>query len=132
MVLRIFSLTPWARIARLYRGRALLLSDKVHEALDEFNTIIETNPSDADALTFRGQAHAMLGDVSAAIKDYTIALQSDPAQPVAHFLRGASLINNGKFKEAEEDFDKIVDRESNQTTPLLPAEKAWLCHQDTY
>ena len=60
-----------------------------NEAIDDCNTLMQIDPSNAGAYYLRGCANEKLGKVDGSIEDFTTVLQIDPNHINAAYARGA-------------------------------------------
>jgi Flp pilus assembly protein TadD len=74
-------------------------------AIADYNQVIETFPSYADAFTKRGEAERQKGNLSAAITDYKKALQLDPKNDASDKLQEAM---SEQLQQIEDRQDKLI------------------------
>ena len=74
---------------RHYNIQALLDENKILEAIESLNTILEVDSNDADAFFLRGKAYWRLGNRSRAVTDYASAVALDSESPAKFALEQA-------------------------------------------
>jgi tetratricopeptide (TPR) repeat protein len=90
------------------RGQALARSGKIEQALDEFNTALQLNPHNAQALYNRGLLYQGEKQHEQAIEDFTAANGLTPQRPEPLLARAISYLALDKVKEAAADLDEAV------------------------
>lgn len=73
---------------------SLLKDNKLDEALVLLDSILEANPTDAEALFARGKIYWRMGLRSKATSDYAAAAAYDPESPAVQALQQARDIEN--------------------------------------
>ncbi len=74
--------------ALYHRGKFFLHQGRWQDALDDFDAVVELNPSLGAALASRAVVRDRLGDFADALDDADAAIELEPTWAVAHFLRG--------------------------------------------
>jgi tetratricopeptide (TPR) repeat protein len=98
--------------ALYYRAIALSGLDKIKEAIDDLNKLIDLNESDkAELFNNRGYSYMLLKDYEAALKDYNKAIELEPYYASYRFNRAYLYQDNGKNKEAIEDYNVVIELE---------------------
>ena len=90
------------------RGQALARSGKTEEALAEFNSAIELDPHNADALYNRGLLYQGEKQHQLAIDDFTAANGLTPQRAEPLLGRAISYLALDKVKEAAADLDEAA------------------------
>jgi tetratricopeptide (TPR) repeat protein len=91
------------------RGNAYGKIGDYHEALKDFNKVIELNDRDADAYYNRGLTHKKLSQLDNALIDYSTAIELKPDYAKAYNNRGTIHGEQGHFNHAITDFDRAID-----------------------
>ena len=91
------------------RGNARASLGQIEAAIDDYNTAIGLNPSDAIAYFNRGNARASLGQIEAAIDDYNTAIGLNPSYASAYFNRGSVKAQLNLMDEARQDCEMALD-----------------------
>ncbi|HEY1707048.1 MAG TPA: TonB family protein [Rhizomicrobium sp.] len=94
---------PSGSFVSLLRGHNEDASGKHSEALADFDTLIKSDPQNADALRSRGFVHEELGQYDSAIQDETLALSAKPQYSVALMDRAFAYDALGKHDLAASD-----------------------------
>ena len=98
------ALHPECSWAHLNRGWLLLEMDQTHEAIADFDQVINLGDQNmAWALVDRGIAKRRLKDYSGAESDFTAAIEREDAPMRAWYLRAGVRRQLGKVEEAERD-----------------------------
>ncbi len=98
--------------ALYYRAIALSRLDKIIEAIEDLNRLIDLNESDkAELFNNRGYSYMLLKDYEAALKDYNKAIELEPHYASYRFNRAYLYQDNGKNKEAIEDYNVVIELE---------------------
>jgi tetratricopeptide (TPR) repeat protein len=90
------------------RGLALADSGNLKAAMDDYNKIIQVDPTFYRAYISRGNAKKSMGDVHGAIKDYNKAIEVSPGQAFAFYNRGNIKYGLRDYKGAILDYDMAV------------------------
>lgn len=61
-----------------FRGKALLMTNRNQEAIDDFSIVLQYAPNVAEGYFNRGQAYLKVGNSKAARKDFQMAIRLDP------------------------------------------------------
>ena len=97
-------------ISSVYVNRGLILKDRGNHvaALSDFDKAIRIDPANFWALYHRANEYESKGDLSAALADINQAIQIEPK--AGNFLveHGVILLLMGKEKEAQADFDRLL------------------------
>ncbi len=92
----------------LNRGSAELQKKRYDDAIKDFTTAIEIDPSRADPYERRGQAYEQKKEIDKALADYDRALGLDPNQGMPHLHRGTIFYDRDEFDKALSDFQEVV------------------------
>lgn len=97
-------------IARTYVNRAFIFSSRRNHvaALADFDKAIRIDPTNLSALYQRAIEYEYTGNLPAALADITNALQTEPKEGNLIMERGVILLLMGKDKEAQVDFDRLL------------------------
>ncbi len=101
------------------KGNAFFDHGQYEKAIENYNKVIELEPSNIKAYYNKGLAHQKLGLQDKAIKDFTkiIQLKSDYIQ--AYFERGNIYFDKGLNKEAIEDYSKTLEINPDDVNSLF-------------
>jgi tetratricopeptide (TPR) repeat protein len=77
-------------------------------AIKVYDTLLNRNPKNEDALTYRGACKINLNDFSGAIKDLDEAIKLNPKSYIAYNFRGTAKGGLKQNIAALEDFDKCI------------------------
>lgn len=69
-------------------------------SLEDYNTVLQLEPGNVDALYYRGTVYEKLGRLDEAISDFTAVLTLDPNHIKASYARGACRNLKGDFQKA--------------------------------
>lgn len=69
-------------------------------SLEDYNTILQLEPGNVDALYYRGTVYEKLGRLDEAISDFSAVLTLDPNHIKASYARGACRNLKGDFQKA--------------------------------
>jgi Flp pilus assembly protein TadD len=113
-----------AREPRNLRARALIAdmsadAGDAQRALSLLQTLIADAPDVGALYNRRGLAFEALGNRAAAISDYERASELDPSLPQPHINLGRLLRDQGRLREAEQEFGLALARGSSEA-------QAWL------
>jgi tetratricopeptide (TPR) repeat protein len=99
-----------------YRERGLIhrLARRLDEALEDFNTAIELEPS-AEIFFRRGVAYAEQRQFKLAYADFNEALQRDPDHALTYLNRGLISVVAGKFEWAADDAERALEIDPSMT-----------------
>lgn len=96
--------------AALEAGLAAHREERLEEALANYHTALERRPGDGEALSFSGLALAGLGRFGEAEPLLRQAVEAEPEQMPFRFNLIDMLQRQGRFDEAIDEIQKIVDR----------------------
>ncbi len=88
------------------------------KALEVWNTLLEIDPEDPIALSNRGNVRLALGDSEGAIADQTKSMAILPEEPDPHLNRGMAEEALKLWSKAEEDYEWILQRDSENSSAL--------------
>lgn len=72
----------------------------LESSLADYNTVLQLEPGNVDALYYRGTVYEKLGQLDEAISDFTAVLTYDPNHIKASYARGACRNLKGDFQKA--------------------------------
>ncbi len=109
--------------------RAAVLTDRrdFSSALNDWNKIIELEPTDAAGYIGRVRVWLMMKNRDQAIGDLSHALKLDPEDPYTHELRAQALCENGQLDLAIADYNSAIRLEPRN--PELYYDRAWVWQQ---
>ncbi|KAG5513415.1 hypothetical protein PMAC_001479 [Pneumocystis sp. 'macacae'] len=90
-------------------GTFKFIQGNTHDALEDFNKAIETDPSDTQNYIKRASVYMELGDRSATWSDFETAQSVNPNDPDIYYHRGQMHFITGEFSEAAKDYQKSID-----------------------
>jgi tetratricopeptide (TPR) repeat protein len=88
-----------------------LLTDRYEEALSEFNSLIQHDPSAAWALRGRGLAYLLMDREDDALADFSRAIELDSAAAAAYLCRGLVYEARGHEEDAATDYGRAIELE---------------------
>jgi tetratricopeptide (TPR) repeat protein len=110
-----------------HRGMAFFSQSRYQEALADFTSSAEENPTNFRSHYYIGIVHGVMGNNPDASEAFTRSLQLNPYQPFVYFRRAQARYHLDAYIEALEDLDKAVSlgykREDEQRLRLLIAKK---------
>ena len=87
---------------------SLALHGNVHEALADFDKVLELNPQFVNSRFNRAEIRSQQGKWQEAISDYTEVLKLKADDVGALVARGTAYFKTGKLVEAQADFDQAL------------------------
>ena len=90
------------------KGVLLFKQNKNQEALAAFDSVLQTDANNADALNFRGQTLERLDKKDEATAAYQKAAAADPNNPTLAFDEGVASYNKGDYANAEIAYKKAI------------------------
>jgi len=99
-----------AKLAWAYvnRGWAYRLQEKDDLAMADFDTALNLDPKDVDALYERGNVYLHRKDYGKAIADYDAAIQLRPGAAGLWDNRGMAYHESGQYERAIKDYDEAI------------------------
>lgn len=91
------------------RGNAYYYLGEYQQALDDYDRVIELNPTGASAYPNRGLAHFALKEYQKAIADYTRAIKLNPTYARAYNERGLVYEQLKEYQQALADYDQAIE-----------------------
>ncbi|MDQ1639566.1 MAG: hypothetical protein QOF62_2905 [Pyrinomonadaceae bacterium] len=95
------------------RGSAYSNRGNLEKALEDYNQVIQSQPSDARAyaraFNNRGFVFYKQGNTNRALEDFNRAINLSPHDASPFNNRGAAYSDLGKFKEALNDYGKVIE-----------------------
>jgi tetratricopeptide (TPR) repeat protein len=97
-------------IASTYVNRGMILSSRGNHvaALADFEKAIRVDPANVWGLYYRANEYEYKGNLAAALADISKAIQMEPKNGNLVVERGVILVLMGKEKEAQADFDMLL------------------------
>lgn len=114
----------------LNRGAAEFQKKRYDDAVKDFTTAIEIDPSQADPYERRGQAYEQKKEIDKALADYDRALDRDPNRGLPHLQRGTILYDRDEFDKALVDFQEVVRIWPNYAYGFLMRGRCFLKRDD--
>lgn len=113
------SITLWSHEIKIFPGKSLAAYNNrgkaygslgnYHEAIKDYNKVIELNPLYADGYHARGNIYFKLGNYQQAVGDYTFAIQlKTKYYKEAYSNRGIANYSIGDYQQAINDFDNAI------------------------
>ena len=99
---------PDHRLSLLSRGSAFLKSNRLDEAVTDFDRVIALYPEDVRAYHLRGVVKATRGDDLEALRDFDKAIELDAAYGAAYASRGTVHQRLGNQELAAEDMTMVT------------------------
>lgn len=95
------------RNARTYFARARLYSSQgeSEKAIQDFDRVIELDPSATDVLQLRGIERFRQGHAADAVRDFNNYLAANPNQTPYHWQRGIAFYYTDQFTEGRQQFE---------------------------
>ncbi len=100
---------PKNSLAFVLRGEANAQRKNDADALADFSTAVELDPTNADRLSARGFFCLSRGNTVDALADFNRAIEIDPKNARAHNNRGMARLTSGDIKKAIEDFNACIE-----------------------
>ena len=91
------------------RGEHDLAIEDYDTVIKLTNTVIETDPNNAEAYIRRGIAYDHKGEYCSAIENFTKAIELDPSIPQLYLARGITYNHEGEYDSAIEDATKALE-----------------------
>lgn len=100
------------------QGNAFLKDQKYDDAIDSYTKAIELDGTNAVFYSNRAQVHIKMENYGLAIADCDEALKVDPNMIKAYYRKGVSLMAILNYKEAQQNFKKILAKLPNDRLTL--------------
>lgn len=94
--------------AKFNRGVILYELGRLAEAKNDFDQILENNPTDGEAYEVRGLIHHAMGSYGDAVADFNDAIRITK-KPEIHLHRGLAFSQMQHYREAFLDFDASIE-----------------------
>jgi arylsulfatase A-like enzyme/Flp pilus assembly protein TadD len=107
--------------ARGYKnlGVALLLLDRVDEALEITERALDESPWDPDMHVLRGEALERAGRLEEALSSYDAAIAREPEDAENYWRKGAVLQKLERVEDAEKELRRAVDLDPDPEAPKV-------------
>jgi len=105
-------------------GQALLKDNQLDEALKQFKLLAEADPEDTEALIHIGEIQRQQGHYEDALATIRKARKQDPSSLEAGYNEALLLDVLGRFDEAAQTYEKMVDLTSHANGAYTNEEKA--------
>ncbi|CAF1043806.1 unnamed protein product [Rotaria sordida] len=99
----------------LEKGKILLASGQLADALSQFHLAIDANPKNYIAYFRRAAVYLGMGKSKAALPDLNKVIELKPDFLAARMQRGNLLLKQGDFDEAQVDFESILTSDSSNS-----------------
>lgn len=93
----------------LQRAKDLIGSRKFKDALKCLDDLAASNASEHKVWAVRAHANAQQGDFQAAHSDWSRAISLHGDEPHYLYMRGIELFKVARYREAVEDFTRVID-----------------------
>jgi tetratricopeptide (TPR) repeat protein len=104
-------------------GQALLSDNQLDEALKQFKQVAEADPDDTEALIHIGEIQRRQGKYEDALATIRTALKKEPSSLEAGYNEGLLLDVLGRFDEAAQAYERMVDLTSHANGAYTTEEK---------
>jgi tetratricopeptide (TPR) repeat protein len=104
-------------------GQALLANNQLDEALKQFKLLAEADPEDTEALIHIGEIQRRQGHYEDALATVRKARKNDPTSLEAGYNEALILDVLGRFDEAAQGYEKMVDLTSHANGAYTNEEK---------
>jgi tetratricopeptide (TPR) repeat protein len=104
-------------------GQALLADNQLDEALKQFKLLAESDPEDTEALVHIGEIQRRQGKYEDALATIRKARKQDPSSLEAGYNEALLLDVLGRFDEAAQTYEKMVDLTSHANGAYTNEEK---------
>jgi tetratricopeptide (TPR) repeat protein len=95
--------------ALINRGVSYRRQGRIHEAVGDYSSALQIEPSNIVAIANRGLAFAKSRQYTEAIRDLTDALKLDPKNSKILLERGNAFFDKGDYRSAIEDYDQALE-----------------------
>lgn len=93
--------------AQTYIGKLNLAKGNTYEAIKAFKTMVQSQPSSAEAHINLANAYIQDKQYAASEKELKVAARLDPSDPLPEYTLGLQYTNTGRLNEAETQFLKV-------------------------
>ena len=101
-------INPYNTAAYVQRGITRAQTKDFDGSYFDFEKVLEIDPGDITALFGRAVMHEMKNDINGAMQDFNTVLRLKPDHNMATFKRGNLKLGLGLYKEAIEDYTKVI------------------------
>jgi WD40 repeat protein/tetratricopeptide (TPR) repeat protein len=95
--------------ANYQTGLATLNKNALRRAHDDFERLLELNPTHRDGYIWRAWASVQLGELEQALTEFRPALDANPQSGPAYQGRGQAYFQQGDFEEALSAFEQAIE-----------------------
>ncbi|CAF3645273.1 unnamed protein product [Adineta steineri] len=99
----------------LEKGKKLLATGQLADALTHFHSAIEADPKNYVAYFRRAAVYLGMGKSKAALPDLSKVIELKPDFIAARMQRGNLLLKQGDFDEAKTDFENVLTSDASNT-----------------
>ncbi|UJR27693.1 hypothetical protein I4U23_008971 [Adineta vaga] len=99
----------------LEKGKKLLATGQLADALSQFHAAIEADPKNYIAYFRRAAVYLGMGKSKAALPDLSKVIELKPDFTAARIQRGNLLLKQGDFDEAKIDFENVIKTDSSNS-----------------
>jgi tetratricopeptide (TPR) repeat protein len=112
------------------RARGHAKNGALDSAIDDYNSAINLNPKNINALRNRGNIWYQKSDFDRALADFSKIIAIDPKNPVGFSSRGVALTQKGEYDRAITDFNKALALDGKNVLTLKNRAHAFLQRRD--
>ncbi|CAF0749201.1 unnamed protein product [Adineta ricciae] len=99
----------------LEKGKRLLATGQLADALSQFHAAIEVDPTSYVAYFRRAAVYLGMGKLKAALPDLSKVIELKPDFTAARIQRGNLLLKQGDFGEAKIDFENVIKSDATNS-----------------
>lgn len=116
---------PEFEAAYKFRATACVMLEDTESALADINKALELDDAYADAYIERASIYRAGQDWEKALADLEKAIAADDEAEEAYVLKGKTLYDAGRYAEAIELFNEVLDEDSDNVEVLASRGLAW-------
>jgi tetratricopeptide (TPR) repeat protein len=109
------TMEPLFVFSRGGQAMSAFLNGDYPAAIADFTSILEQEPTNADAYSYRGYAKLAQNDLSGALTDFDQAIALDPTNTDALYRRATTEQIQGNFNQALADYNKAIALKPNDS-----------------